>query len=437
VNTCDSIEAVGSPRAQRTRINPFEVGRPVFGAGTAFFGRQEELSKILARLAKEGGTHPLALRGPRRIGKSSLLRELEAILDHPGEEGRTLNLAPELQSAIMNVRPVVASLQRMERVERGDEASFARFLRGLLRDVCRRLDLDAAPIESVFEHDCATTGVAYAFMIQMDQVLLRRPDQRLVVLLDELDEVFQPEFREVAGQLRHIIETQKRVSWIAATTRLVPSATGTYGSPWFNLLEIIDIRAMDWRSATQLVRQLGGKAGFEWSAAAVTAVLDLTGQRPYLLQLLGARVTDDLSAVGHDSVDSASVAAAANRLLDEASTGGSYLGYVWHEAQWLGRLIQWAVDRASGPISLLDISWTIRDEAATRGLALSGTKFDAAFDERISWLTQIADVMEVRSGQMNYAIPLTQRLVHEMLGRTEDFTVQAIQGLDQELRLPP
>ena len=122
------IEAVGSPRAQRTKINPFEVGRPVSGAGTAFFGRQEELSKILARLAKEGGTQPLALRGPRRIGKSSLLRELEAILDHPGEEGRTLNLAPELQSAVANIRPVVASLQRMERVERGDAESFARFL---------------------------------------------------------------------------------------------------------------------------------------------------------------------------------------------------------------------------------------------------------------------------------------------------------------------
>ena len=58
------ISVTGHRILRGFRVNPFEVGRPVSGAGVAFFGRQEELSKILSRLAKPGGTQPLALRGP-------------------------------------------------------------------------------------------------------------------------------------------------------------------------------------------------------------------------------------------------------------------------------------------------------------------------------------------------------------------------------------
>jgi hypothetical protein len=252
-----------------------------------------------------------------------------------------------------------------------------------------------------------------------------------VVLLDELDWLFQPEALVIAGQLRSIIETKQKISWITTSTRLVRSAIGAHGSPWFNLLEILPLRAMDWASATQLVRQLGGRAGCEWGPEAVTALLEATGQRPYLIQLLGARVTDALNTAGRDLVQIADVTQAINRLLDDATTSGSYLGYAWQEARPLGQLILWAVSELKGPIKQADIVRTIRDEATRHGLALDEAAFRSEFYERIDWLTEIADVLELRSGQYAYTFPLVERLVKSKLGHSEDFVGQTLQEMIQ------
>ena len=121
-----------------------------------------------------------------------------------------------------------------------------------------------------------------AFGEQVDCLLGLRPSEHIVVLLDELDEVFREDSRELAMQLRNIIESETRVSWLAASTMLVKASVGRYGSPWFNLLEPIELRNMDWASAFRLVRQLGGRVGFDWSEGAVATVLELSGRRPIL-----------------------------------------------------------------------------------------------------------------------------------------------------------
>ena len=422
------ITATGTPPTPRFRVNPFEVGRPVSGAGVAFFGRQEELNKILSRLAKPGGTQPLALRGPRRIGKSSLLKQIEAVLERPGEEGRALNLTPETLGALANVRPVVANLQQMGGK---DEAGFVRFLRGLLRDIAQKLGVEPDPFEAAFDHHREPHTPVRAFSEQVDRILQERPEQRLVVLIDELDELFRPEAVVIAGQLRSIIETKQKISWITTSTRLVRSASGAYGSPWFNLLEIVPLRAMDWASAAQLVRQLGGRAGCEWGGGALTALLESTGQRPYLMQLLGARVTDSLNTTGRDRAEIADVTAAINRLLDDATTMGSYLGYVWQEAGSLGQLILWAISDVKDPIKQADIVRVICHEATRHSLALDEEMLGSRFDERIEWLTEIADVLELRSGQCVYAFPLVERLVKNRLEHSKSFIHQILQDMIQ------
>ena len=296
------------------------------------------------------------------------------MLEHPGEEGRALNLAPETLGALANVRPVFASLQRMGG---SDEAAFVRFLRGLLRDIAQALDIEPDPFEAAFDQQREPHTPVHAFTEQVDRILQKHPELRLVVLLDELDWLFQPEALLIAGQLRSIIEAKQKISWITTSTRLVRSAVGTHGSPWFNLLEIMELRAMDWASAAQLVRRLGGGAGCEWGDDAVTALLQATGQRPYLIQLLGARVTDNLNTSGHDHVEIADVTAAINRLLDDATTSGSYLGYTWQEAAPLGQLILWAISEAKEPINQAEIVGSIRNAATRHGLALDETAFAA------------------------------------------------------------
>lgn len=254
----------------RTRINPFEVGRPV--AGTSFFNRTTEIHKILTRLAK-GNTHPLVLRGPWRIGKSSLLRKIAELLQQPSD-AKEYGLSSELQSALHNLHPVVANLQKMDR---SLPRPFEGFLNGLLEDMCRKLAIAAEPLTHAFRESAGRSGVPRAFGEQVDCLLGLRPSEHIVVLLDELDEVFREDSRELAMQLRNIIESETRVSWLAASTMLVKASVGRYGSPWFNLLEPIELRNMDWASAFRLVRQLGGRVGFDWSEGAVATVLELSG----------------------------------------------------------------------------------------------------------------------------------------------------------------
>ncbi len=413
----------------RTKINPFEVGRPV--AGTAFFGRHNEINKILTRLAR-GDTHPLVLRGPRRIGKSSLLREIAALLEQPVSKAKEIGLSPEVHPALYNVRPVLTSLQQMDRLL---SRPFESFLRSLLADTCRSLDVDSAPVIQDFSRTADHYGVPPAFMKQVDTILRQRPGIRLAILLDELDEAFREDAREPAKQLRNIIETETRVSWVTASTMLVKGSAGSYGSPWFNLLEPIELRAMDWPAAFQLVRQLGGRAGFDWSEEAITALLDLSGRRPYLIQLLGARITDDLNVHDRDHIASGDVAAAVSHLLDEIGMTGSYLGFVWTEAQWLGKLMLWQLLHAAQPLRTIDLHRQVRQMIEAHAPITDVSTFYTEFDERLAWLTDIADTLELDQGQyLRFSIPLTRRLLERVAAREQDLPRQAVNALVTKLK---
>lgn len=426
------LTARSQTRGVRSRINPFEVGRPVFGK-ERFFGRRDEIVKILTRLAK-GDSHPLALRGPRRIGKSSLLRRIAALLEQPAEIGE-LGLSPDIQAMLRNLHPITASLQS---VDLSRPQTLEIFLGDLLRNICLKLALDTELFDQRFQQRASGAAlVTTAFHDQIAEVFQVRPDERIVVLLDELDEVF----RASNVELRFLIEHEARISWIAASTMLIHASLGKYGSAFFNLFEVIELRAMDWSSAFQLLRQSGNLAGFGWGEEAITAVLELSGRRPYLIQLLGARVTDNLNLTGQSNVTGEDVAVAASDLLQEIGLTGSYLGFVWNEAGWLGKLILWEVIHADRPLSDIQLAQRIRRLAKVERVELNAELFDAALKERIYWLKDIADtLMETRPLQVNsrgrfYAvsIPLVHRWLKQLLEGESDFVQRAVRHIAEEL----
>ena len=203
---------------------------------------------------------------------------------------------------------------------------------------------------------------------------------------------------------------------------------------------------MEWASAFQMLRQLGVRAGFDWSEEAITAVLDSTGRRPYLIQLLGAHVTDDLNAQARDRVTGGDVTAGAIRLLDEISLTGSYWGFVWNEAQWLGKLILWNLLEAPTPFNLASLTRQIRRQTEAEGVALDSSRFNKAFDERIAWLTDIADTLEIRTTasqptgrQKGYAfsIPMIHRWLKQIADQESDFLQRATAGIAEDLKEQP
>jgi len=89
-------------------LSPYETRAPV--TGSRFFGREQEISRILAN---PDSNH--AILGIRRIGKTSLLRETERILKEREEEARVVYLeCSDLLSTDDYIREVVRKLNPRE-----------------------------------------------------------------------------------------------------------------------------------------------------------------------------------------------------------------------------------------------------------------------------------------------------------------------------------
>ena len=65
----------------------FEASRPV--VGPEFADREPEIKKLLAaaEALKQGATRYIAILGPRKMGKTSLLRELVRRAESPDPKG--------------------------------------------------------------------------------------------------------------------------------------------------------------------------------------------------------------------------------------------------------------------------------------------------------------------------------------------------------------
>lgn len=147
------------------------------------------------------------------------------------------------------------------------------------------------------------------------------------------------------------------------------------------------------------------------------------------------RTTDELNVQGRDRVENSDVSAAVNQLVGEISLTGSYLGFVWHEAQWLGKLMLWHLLDSAEPLRSTDLDRRIRQQIGKQGIALNNDRFYATFDERLAWLTDIADTLEIdKHNHLVFSIPLIRRFLERVVQREPDFIQRATAGLDTELR---
>lgn len=411
------------------RHNPFEVGRPVAGHHH-FFGRNHQLHDIFARLAR-GDTHPLMLRGPRRIGKSSLMRQIELIL-HDRKE-RQERLPAELHNSLDNMHPVSANLQSLDRTTRNYSASF---LQLILKNICLELTLEgnvSQDLLAAFARQYPQDGLVRAFSDQVRMIFTLRPQERVVVLMDELDELFREEYGEIARHLRTIMQEEQPISWITASTMLTKGLMGAYGSVFFNLLEAIEVRGLEWEAAHQLITELSSSVNLDWTVEAIVAIQELTGQRPYLLQLLCAKIVDYVNRNGLDRVEPSSVWAVTNQILRDKNTTDYYLGFIWEEATWLGRLMMWFMDSIVPETLSRATLWQALEEAMKiRNLAVDGSRLNKKFDERLTWLEKITDVISIDKN-ISFNVPLVQQWLHQVITHQEDFLDSVFEGIVEEL----
>jgi hypothetical protein len=265
----------------------------------------------------------LILIGERRMGKTSILRQLPLRL---GErfvpvfvDGQAVGITPGLGSLFYDFG---LEVQR-SLAERGVEVALPPLAA-----------FEARPADA-FEHS----------LLAEAQAALE--ERRLLFLLDEFEEL---ETRVRSGDLeetvfpylRHVMQHLEGVGFVLAGTHRLEELTADYWSILFNIALYKRVGSLDVEAARRLIRQPVAGHGLVYDDLAVDKMIKATGGHPHFLQLLCHTVVNihNRERVSYVTVGDV------NRALEEMlGLGEAHLAFLWERASVWERAILAALAR--------------------------------------------------------------------------------------------
>ncbi len=248
----------------RTTV-PFVVGQWVRGEN--FYGRAAVIDEVLG-----GNRNWLWLLGTRRIGKTSVLKQLESLA---------------MSSPDIGFLPVFWDLQGADRPEEL-HLDFA----DALLDSEERLEQVGIRLTELRSDDC------FESLGRLRRKLLSK-DLRLLLLCDEVEELIQLNRQDpsILRKLRRALHSRDGIrSVLASSSRLWQLAeTDEDTSPFLDgFTPPLSIGALDDEAARQLIRQtqLPATSRPNFSADEVERICRQCGNHPYQIQILCRRMLD-------------------------------------------------------------------------------------------------------------------------------------------------
>ena len=313
-----SVEAIPPGRIACVD-NPYVVGKPLRAGSAMFFGREAEMTFVERALASGESGAVAVLVGQRRIGKTSLLRQLEARLRG-------------------SYRPIFIDVQGL--LVSGIAAFFV--------ELARR----------VAGEDDYTVGEEVAESYDSVADMVREAagtGRRVVLLLDEFDDLEEKVRvgrlnQEVFGQLRNLIQHSPNIGVVLCGTHRLEELAGEYWSFLLNLATYCRIGPLDERAAREVITAPLARLGIACEDAAAWAAAELSGCQPYLLQMLGYRLVEQCVTSGEGSVRFDDVERAADEVVEQ---GEIHLRYLWESAGAGGRVVLRELARPCRPANEL------------------------------------------------------------------------------------
>jgi AAA+ ATPase superfamily predicted ATPase len=302
---------------QRQLVNPYVAGPTVFGK--SFFGRDQIFQKIHEALVTSQ-QRLLVLHGQRRIGKSSILRELPQRL--PAEQFVTVNFDLQFYAGQSLAKVLLALAQ-----------SISQAFELLLPD-----GLDFEKDELFFETVLLEAVEAYL-----------KENQRLLILIDEFDIVRETEkervpvaSREFTALLQRLINSEERLSFVLVAGSSLGALPG-YMQSVFRLGGTVEVTFLDKDEARDLIIK-PARNTLVYSEPAIEAVFNIANGHPYFTQLLCQEIFNQAAfsksmAVGLDEVE-----AATKRSL---VSGMGAFSWIWNELTLAERVYLSAVASAA------------------------------------------------------------------------------------------
>lgn len=270
----------------RRRYNPYVAGEPVLNRAL-FFGREEILGKILSIIHNNS----VLVLGERRIGKTSLLKQLALRLQERDPAWKFV--------------PVYVDLQGVEEKE---------FFAAMMQDIIDQSGAATGRLALQLQNRVAEYGYR-AFTADLRTITAALADGekkrlKLVLLIDEADTMNQYD-QSLHAQLRRIFMQDVSVHFAAVIT-------GTHfirewnrpESPWWNLFTLMELAAISETAARELI-QKPVQSLFSYDPAAVTAIVALTDCKPYAIQMLCLHLIDRMLDLQRRIIHAEDVAQAA------------------------------------------------------------------------------------------------------------------------------
>jgi tetratricopeptide (TPR) repeat protein len=274
-------------RKQRKRLarkfNPFIAGGPIFDE-KLFYGREPLIQKILQTVHNNS----LLLHGERRIGKTSLLHQVQRRLE-------------ALEDPLYEFHPVYIDLQGAP--EEKFFAILADQIFEALQPVAGPADREPALARAAYgQHDLVRE--LHGLLRQLKE---RSPKQvKLVLLIDEVDELngYDP---RVSQSLRSLFMKRfaENLAAVVAGVR-IRKEWEKESSPWYNFFEEIEVGAIATDQAQRLVVEpLRGTFRFE--AGTAERIVLISGGKPFQIQRRCLALVQRLHEEGRRTITRADV----------------------------------------------------------------------------------------------------------------------------------
>ena len=258
--------------------NPYVAGPPIEKGGL-YVGRSKELEKIKMSLIGQTQDNIPLILGIRRIGKTSLIKQLIA--------DKEVNKKYEI---------IFYDLQNMPESEKTN--SFFKKLCGHIHDACgsklnlpfSRKDFDEDPIEAFdkFMGNLNAASQKHKVLLIFDEF-----EKLLSNLRYWSNEASRKQFEmtplnslvpEVLGSIRKCMLHNKQISFIISGLSTIKESFKDYESRMFGLMDLIEIRPLNEDDAKELV--IRDDLPYLISNEALKHIMYMSGKQPFLLQLI-------------------------------------------------------------------------------------------------------------------------------------------------------
>lgn len=264
---CIASGDIGNAQLLQPVPNPYVIGNPV--TGSLFVGREDIMRRLEELWLPSHQVPSVVLYGQRRMGKSSILHNLEAIL---GDRAVIIDFNLQVMGIVNNTHELLYALA----IEMYD---------GLPQ-----------PLPTTFQEpqlsQFTQTNPYQSFLRFLKHLDAVRAGRRFIITVDEFELLEQLIEASVVEQRlitfwRGLIQTYPWFVMVFAGLHTLDEMRQDYWCPLFSSVTAIPVGTLSFSAVRQLITQPSPDFELEYDSAVIQKIFTLTNGQPYLVQLLG------------------------------------------------------------------------------------------------------------------------------------------------------